>query len=471
MAGISRRVRVFIVILIATSGIAPLILASEAAPARAGDPPPIHYDIGLDVQANNVEAITVRASVQIGDDGIVDFKPPHQPPLEVHAERGQLDTSTADRWRVTGAPGSDAVLAWRSAKPDNVPGPDWAIWTKVVARPESVFAFAGAFLAIPMGRDTRQVTAALSLPPGWQASSHLGEGPLTVRFLKDTSYLASRRLDTATRQVDANTTLRVGAIGMPHDEVDGAATVLAASLRAMEGSATPQGAPKHLTLNLVRYDQGDGFGVSTSGPSAIVLQGGKKMPRWWLFYVVRDFGQSDDAPGDARNAWFTQGVGTYRVAAALLASGDFDAVAFARHIDQTLDSYGGSPLRRASNARIVEEYDRIQEMHDLPATRGELFAWLIDGRLRDATGGRKHLTDALQRMDTRHPDPGAALIAAVAAEGGGDITALYQRYIVDGDLLQLPPDALGPCLSIGTVAYDYGWQVQHVFARPAGSCR
>jgi hypothetical protein len=58
----------------------------------------------------------------------------------------------------------------------------------------------------------------------------------------------------------------------------------------------------------------------------------------------------------------------------------------------------------------------------------------------------------------------------VAGEGGGDIAPLYQRYIVDGDLLQLPADTLGPCFRIGTVAYDYGWQIQHVFAKPPSLC-
>jgi len=103
-------------------------------------------------------------------------------------------------------------------------------------------------------------------------------------------------------------------------------------------------------------------------------------------------------------------------------------------------------------------------MRELPANRGLLFAAFLDAHIRAATGGRKTLLDALARMGSpAHPGP--ALIDAVAALGAGDIAPLYRRYIVEGQLLQLPRDALGPCFTVGTVADWSGWQVQHVFAK------
>lgn len=465
MAGISKRIWI---LLVATSAIVPV--------AHATEPPPVHYDIGLDVQNNEVAAFTVRATVRTGDDGVVDFSPPSQPAVDVRAERGNLDTSTGDRWHVTGAPGAEVVLVWRSPRPDLTPSISSSAWQKVVARPGEVFAFGGVLLAIPKGPATRHVTEKISLPPGWHGASSMGIRSSTLEKLTYTSFLASRDLYTVTRPIGTTNALHVASSGGRAQDVDAIATLLASTLGALDDvpdRPEPNDAllTKDVTLNVLILHSGDGYGYSVGGPAATLLLTRVDPSHPWLFGLVKDLASNHDTQGHADTAWFTRGFTGYRVARALLANGVFDSTAFARHVDQTLNAYGGSPLRRASNADVAEDYDRIREMRELPAARGELFAWLVESRIREATQGRQHLSDALARMDASSPDPGRALIAAVAAEGGGDISPLYQRYIVDGQLLQLPADTLGPCFSIGTVVYDYGWQVQHVFAKPASNCR
>jgi hypothetical protein len=461
MAGTSTKVMFFIVAasVIAASGVTPLIHATTTPPT---EPPPVHYDIGLDIKQDEVEAITVRATVTVGGDGIVDFEPPAQQPTEVHAESGSLDTSIGKRWRVSGAPGARIALTWRSPRPQRLLTVDQPAWQRVIGQPGKVFAFNGVLLAIPKVPSTRLVTTTLSLPAGWHGATGATDGSTTVETLPSTSFIASRDLQTVTRPIGTTHTLRVAASGLQAPDVESIATRLAAA------TSTDT---KDVTLNLLVFHAGDGgTGYSVAGPAATLLLSRYDPSNPWLFGLVGDLSSSDDAAGQAAHAWFTRGVTGYRVAMAFRAEGLFDNVSLARHIDQTLDAYGGSPLRRASNARIAVDYDRIREMHDLPAARGELFAWLVDSQIRKATQGRKRLLDALRRMDGSSPDPGPALIAAVAAEGGGDIAPLYQRYIVDGQLLQLPPDTLGPCFAVGTVAYDYGWQVQHVFAKPPTLC-
>jgi hypothetical protein len=454
MAGLSKHVWFFIVATtgIVTSGIAPGVHATE--------PPPVHYDIGLELKQGEAEAITVRATVRTGDDGVVAFDPPSLRTAEIHAESGKLDTSISGSWRVTGPPGTEIVLAWRSDLPELMPKADLSVWPSVIVQTGRVFAFDKVFLAIPKGASTRRVTTAVSLPPGWRGASGVVDDSTTTETLGSSSFVASRDLYAGMRPIGSTHTLRVAATGTDTQYIDRIATLLASALRSE---------PKDVTLNLLVLNAGGGYGHTTAGSAATLLLSRYDPSNPWLFGLV-GYLMTDDTPGKAGNAWFTRGVTGYRVATALLAEGTFDNTTFARHIDQTLDAYGGSPLRRAPNARVAEDYDRIPEMHDLPAARGELFAWLIDARLRERTQGRKRLSDALARMDVSTPDPGPALIEAVAAEGGGDITLLYQRYIVEGDLLQLPADALGPCFRIGTVAYDYGWQIQHVFARPPGQC-
>lgn len=467
MAGISKRIWIF---LFAAGAIAPQAHASET--------PPVHYDIGLDVRNNEVEAITVRATVRTGADGIVDFDPPLQRPSEVHAERGSLDTSDAGTWHVTSAPDTDIVLAWRSPKPDPRPSLGWSAWHSVVAQPGKVFAFGGALLAVPKGPATRGAKVTMSLPPGWRGASALESGTSTLEKIPYTSFVVSRDLYKVSRPIGMASTLHVASTGAQTQDVDRIATLLASTLTTLRHEVARRAAddasdhpdPTDVTLNVVIFNEGNGYGLNIGGSTATLVLSQYDPSHPWLFGLLGYLATADDTPGGARNAWFTRGVTGYRVANALRADGVFDNTSFARHIDETLGAYGGSPLRRAPNAQVAQDFDRIREMHDLPASRGELFAWLIDARIREATRGRKHLSDALAKMDPSSPDPGPALIAAVAAEGGGDIRPLYQRYILDGELLQLPPDTLGPCFAIGTVVYDYGWQQQHVFAKPPNLC-
>ena len=473
MAGTSKRIWIF---LFATGALVPLAHANEpprfhagdATAVHASDAPPVAYVIGLDVKNNEVEAITVQATVRTGDDGVVDFDPPKQSPSDVHAEGGHLDISAEGNWHVTGAPGTEIVLTWRSPKPERLSVGESA-WKAVVAQPGNVLAFDGVILAIPKGPPTRSVTVTTSLPSGWRGSSSMADSSSNVARLPNASFIASRNLYTVIRPITATRTLHVASIGVQAKDADAVATQLAAALRSIQDTTRVTG-PKDTAINLLVSNEGNAYGFSVAGASATVLLSRYDPAHPWLSSLAGYLSLDDDTPGNAANAWFTQGFTSYRVASALLASGIFDSKAFAKHVDQTLNAYGGSPLRRASNARVAEDYDRIREMHDLPEARGELFAWLIDARIREATQGRKRLFDALERVDSSSADPGHELIAAVAAEGGGDIAPLYRRYIVDGDLLQLPPDTLGPCFSIGTVVYDYGWQVQHVFAKPPRQC-
>ena len=460
MAGISKRVWIF---LCATWAIAPLVHASEPPP------PPVHYDIGLDVHNDEVEAITVRATVRAGDNGVVDFAPPWQDVTEVHAEAGKLDTSAKERWRVTTQPDSDVVLAWRTGKPERIDAKPWNIWQRIADQSHAVVALGGAFLAAPAGARSRQVTVSISMPEGWQATTGLDTEAQTVASSSQISFLAAHGLRTATRSTATGTMLRVSATGPHMPDVDQLATVIADALDRLS-RATGKGTGKVLTLNITTFKGRDGLGWSLNGASGVLYLSESATAEDALIDVIRSFAVAEQADTNPRNAWFTQGMTAFRVTALMRGDKRLDDIAFARHLDQTIVAYGGSPVRRASNARVVDEYDRIQEIHDLPLTRGELFAWLIDGRMREATQGQKRLADALQRMDASAADPGPALIVAAAAEGGGDITPLYQRYIVDGELLQLPPTALGPCFSIGTVADIYGWQVQHVFAKARSQC-
>jgi hypothetical protein len=452
MAGLSKRIWI---LLIAFGAIPPFAHAAEP-------PPPVHYDIGLDVKQHEAEALTVRASVQAGDDGIVDFDAPAQAPVEVNAGKGSLDTSVPGRWRVTAAPRSDVVLVWRSPKPTPLAGNVGAIWEHVVSHDDAVVVAAKTFLAIPRGDDSRRVTSTAVVPAGWSVANDIGSGAGTVHDLTYSNFLAARDLQSASREVWPGTMIRVNVLRSENQHPDAMAAIIADTLVRF---GKRHEAPETFSVNVLTHDIKDAMASSWNRSAATLLVPRNSPSSLPLLGLVGNFAIGDVAPADAGNAWFIAGVGTYRLATHLNDTGAIDNVALAMHLDQTATAYGNSPLRRAPNASVITDYDRIRDMHDLAATRGELFAWLVDGQMREATQGRKRLTDALKRMDVHATEPGPALIAAVAAEGGGDIAPLYQRYIVDGELLQLPRTALGPHYTIGTVAAPDGWQVQHVYAK------
>lgn len=433
--------------------------------AKAGAIEPVRYDLAFHRQGASLETVEVRASTRLNQDGVIDLAVPSWQVANVHALAGTLDTATPGRWRLRGQPGSEVALAWQSqsATPSRIMS--WDVWQSVLIRPDAVAASTNRLFAFPDGPEDRPVDVHWSAPDGWVVSTSLAQGTQTVARLRGGTFLAARVARTETR--------RVGAATMTITALDGTRDVehIADALAHAVADVVPPPARHDYTFNIVDFDgQSPGRSMTTFPLGGTVyLTPGVPDDAWlpWLLAAATLPGQTTNDPA---TAWYTEGVATYRTVRDLFAKGYLPPVAFAQMIDQAATAYGNSPFRRAPQNQVQASFAASRDMRELPASRGFLFAALLDARIRTATGGKKTLRDALARIASP-ADPGPALIDAVTAIDAGDITPLYRRYIVEGQLLQLPRDALGPCFTVGTVADWSGWEVQHVYAKPSCASR
>jgi predicted metalloprotease with PDZ domain len=439
------------------------ILALAIVPgARADDSGPIRYDIRFPMHGDRIDAVEVRATASAGVDGRIDFVAPWQGAAEVRAESGTLDTSAGGHWIVKAKPGDDIVLVWRTRPAQAWRRLDGSLWRSVLVRPDAVAAAGGALLALPDGARDRVAEVHWSAPPGWAVSTTFKQGMQTLGELGDGTFMMALHGAIATRTTNNNNTIRVMTLDPRRVDVERVANDIA----SVVNKATPPAMQHDFTLNIVDLD-GDDQSLSINGRSTgamVYLLPQVRYDTWAPFVIGAATMPAEDKVAPA-NAWYTQGFTAFHTLELTRDAGLASPSTLAYLLNQATTQYGNSPLRRAPNRRVVEEYAAIRELRDLPPARGALFAMLLDDRIRKATGGVRSLEDALGRMPAQTDDPGPALIDAVAAVGAGDVTSLYRRYIVDGELLQLPRDALAPCFTIGTVADWGGWQTQHVFAR------
>ncbi|MET0617228.1 MAG: hypothetical protein ABWZ54_05620 [Luteibacter sp.] len=431
--------------------------------AIAASNAPLRYDIALSMHHDILDHLEMSATTRTDEHGLADFTIPWPGSIDISAEHGELDTATDGHWKIRAAAGTEVVLHWRSPAADRSHALAWNSWQRVLVRSDLIAASNRAFFALPDGTTDRDVEVHWTAPPGWTVSTSLVQGMQRVDDIVEGGFLAAARATHATRKVGSVGQLRVTAVGALASKAGPIASMLADMLN----HALPAGgAGRDYTVNLIDMEApARASSVTSWRNAAMVYAATDASVAPWLFTTAGRAADPGIDPSDYAEAWYLQGFAAYRLAAAARATPWLSPAEMAVHFDRLTSDYGNSPLRRAPNEQVVREYDKIREMAALPRLRGELFAWLLDGRIRAATAGRSSLDDALDRMDVRPADPGEALVRAVAAVGGGDIAPLYRRYIVDGELLVLPGDALGPEYSIGTVEYDYGWRLQRVFAR------
>lgn len=426
-----------------------------ATPATAHDAPPIHYNITIGAQGE----VDLKATTPIDDSGTLALTAPWPSADDIHIDRGRVDTSAPGRWIVHATPGDVVTLTWRprrSTHPDTL---GYDTWQSVLVRPDAVVAAGQAMFALPDDVGTRMATVQWNVPAEWHVSTTLVQGEQSLRQVKLSGFMAGAHVATTTRDL-GGATLRVSSIDGSRDDATATADAIAAAVTRI----VPVKRRRDVTVNIVGMKD-TYFSLSTSTlPSGAMSYHSRNMsPGIERARLVLAAVENDDADIDAATAWYSQGFAAWRAMAMvqpLIAPADL-----ARMLDETTVRYGDSPFRRVPNARVTAEFGTSPDLRRMAAARGELFAWLVDARIREATTGSVSLQDALGNMPDDPADPGEALVRAVAAVGGGDIAPLYRRYIVDGELLQVPRDAFGACFNVGTVADWSGWQIQHVFAK------
>jgi len=421
---------------------------------------PVRYDLAFHMKGEALENIEVRVATRAGNDGLIDFPIHASHAADVHVEGGTLDTSNPGHWSVRATPGSEVALSWHSQPASPSRALTWDLWQSVLIRPDAMAASTNVLFAVPDGPKDRIAEVHWKPPAGWTVSTSLKEGAQSLAEIEGGTFMAGRHVRTAMQRA-GDARISIADLGGTR-EMDRVAGDVARAV----SEVTPSAARHDYTLNIVDLD-GEDTSMSINTPifgGTVYRTAGARDSAWLPWFTVAA-ALPLRTSSDPATVWYTEGFAAFRTMSKLFTGGYLPPTAFAYLLDQGMTNYGNSPFRRATHRQVMVEYANSKDMRELAVNRGAMFAWLLDARIRETTGGKKSLEDALDRMDAHPGDPGPALVDAVEAIGAGDIAPLYRRYIVDGELLQLPRDALGPCFTIGTVADWSGWQVQHVFAR------
>lgn len=176
-----------------------------------------------------------------------------------------------------------------------------------------------------------------------------------------------------------------------------------------------------------------------------------EMMHTWVPRRIGELDQKDEQLG----YWLSEGFTDWASFRTNVRSGLWTPEEFAAAFNQSLEAYELSPVRTASNARILADFWNNFEVGRLPYQRGMLIATLWDYRVRAASRGRKDLDDVLREMQMvagRRRDVSADRIIPVAmrrvsgVEIGVDMTTLVQ----EGGVVPLPEDVFAPCGKIVT---------------------
>lgn len=431
------------------------LLALPAA-AAAVEPPALHYTVTPVISQGDLKALDIELTGTAGPDGTLDVVLPGT--QEGLSAKGGLSAGKDGHVVLSAKPGASVTLRYRrsgTAPFTNDPNIEPYVTAGWMHAP------CPSLLAMPADHVARAVTVAWKVPPGWRAKTSLDpQHPTTQAEAASSACFLARDVTEVTRTIGHG-----GALHVYTTDPAGSAAFTDLMARALSVVASAAGgtARDYAVYATPSGTDGDSIAAwSQPGYMSAVFARGANLPGL-AGPAINDYARMlGPDPVDPATAWYTQGLRSYLVVSDLLSNHVLGRKEIAGYLDQLAANYGNSPFRRADNARIVAEWQTSPDLQAVPGERGILFGWLLDAQLRKATGGKACLADVLRTMAPSVDDPGAALAAAVKQAGGGDILPLYEKYIVRGELLQLPAGALGPCMAVSTQTDPYGWQVQRV---------
>ncbi|MGA7437455.1 MAG: hypothetical protein WBW32_04910 [Luteibacter sp.] len=436
------------------------LVALPFAHAQGAEVPTLHYTVRPVLDHGDLATVAVEMQTQAGPDGTLDVILPGKPG-DVTVEGG-LTPGKDGHLVLKAAPGALVTLRYQRRVNDDLFG----AWE---ANPYMATAAWGqgpcrGLLAIPSDVVARRIDLRWQMPARWRAFSTLPtDRAATPVAQQNSACFLGRDVVEVNRRIGAKGLLRVFTTdpkaAAPLADLVGKLLTTVAVDSGSDGIdyrmyLAPMAQPGDWASS---WSNGSGF-------TAAVMQR-DFVPAFLAGPIVNEYAAMlTTGPASPASAWYTQGMRSWLIASDLLGTHALPRKEIAAYLDQMSAGYGNSPFRRADSAQIASDWERSPDVQSLAAARGAMFGWLLDDRIRKATAGNAGLADALRGIGAQPGDPAVALIAAVKATGGGDISPLYEKYIVHGELIQLPPDAMGPCMALETQTDPYGWQIQRVSA-------
>ncbi|HEY0105811.1 MAG TPA: hypothetical protein VGB91_06970, partial [Rhizomicrobium sp.] len=324
------------------------------------------------------------------------------------------------------------------------------------------------------------------LPKGWSVASDLEHGMMgrrmTVADIAESTVLGGADVAVYRRLIPGGT-LRLAMRGTWPFSGDNLADVLArivAAQRTFWGSDVK--GPFLVTLFAL-----DGMGSSggTGRGDAFAMYATPDTPQSSIrrtiahehihSWIPSRIGRAPQEPAEALDYWLSEGFTEFYTERTLIKSGIWSLEDFVADLNDVLLAYDTSAVRNAPNARIAKEFWTNDLIERLPYQRGMLVAYLLDRRIRSASGGKRNLDSVMFAMrdtaaaapDANKPDLAANFDSALRVQSGGDVPRELARDIEKGETVVLPADLFGGCAEIRNVriaAFDKGFDIDKTAA-------
>ena len=321
----------------------------------------------------------------------------------------------------------------------------------------------------------------------WESLSNLdhpsADEPLTVASLLESSIVAGQHLKMVDRPIFGGI-LRMAAVGswrVPVDEYVDLEARVSSSQRAFWGDL--KGPLTITTLALAGSGQGSagvggyrGFAhyISASTPSTQrIREIAHELIHIWIPGRLGEMPRGND---EAALYWLSEGFTEFYTQRTLLRTGVWSLEDFIGDLNDTLYDYAANPNNRQPNAWTSTRFWTDSAVQHIPYLRGNLFAYLLDSRIRQASDHKIGLDQVIFRMRDRWLNaptdhrPGVLDNLRLSYQellGSDDqLDALIESHITNGEFIRLPVDMFGQCATFeaSEPPSQQIWQAVHLAA-------
>ncbi|HZF42881.1 MAG TPA: hypothetical protein VEZ48_05690 [Sphingomonadaceae bacterium] len=377
-------------------------------------------------------------------------------------------------------PGAALTVRYRiEAEQREDPGPNAELYAPVI-RPNWFHLIGEAGFAYPRGRNEAPARFRWGAQPrGWTLASDMDHFSSSragrVADVVGSVSLGAPDLRVARREVDGQP-LRIAMRGQWRFTPEHFDTETTKVVRAVNAFWGGRGRPYLITL--IPFGKGDANGVRSEGAGrddAFAFGATTNLEyedrrrtlahEYLHTWIPSELGNWREGDDEGLDKWFGEGFADFYAARILLRAGLWSPEDFIRELNDLLGRYAGSPGRSLTNAQVAAAYFKDGDIRDLAYMRGELFAMLLDHRLRERGLGLDWVMRAQHKRALAEPrgsgTPAGVLFPRVLREYGGAMgTDLLTRHIENGEPILLPAEMFGRCARVETrPLYSMGFSI------------
>ncbi len=377
-----------------------------------------------------------------------------------------------ESWTLTHAPGAAITLDYQVIQ-DHEGAPNAAADDsyRPFVQPDFVHMIGNTFVILPdNSREDEAISFALNAPEGWALASDLEHGVADVDALM-ASVIVAGDFRVMTRQI-AGAPVRIAVRGaLEIDDqtlMDNVTHVIEANLEYWDATGEPylvtvlplEAEPDRISIGGTNL--ADSFAMFITNNAGIDtvkrILAHEHTHTWNVKRLGGPLGEGQEPAG----YWFSEGFTDFLTTRAGVRGGSFTAEQGVAQWNDFLREYASLPVNTDSNDAILEGFWTDPYIQRLPYLRGQVFAALADARIREETNGAQDLDNVIHAMlESADDGPGPSRFIEVARSVTGvDLTALYQQYIVQGEMIWLPETAFGACGAVQTLdepVFVYGF--------------